>query len=982
MTLNSFKGGQLMCDYPQQDGRRSRLLDALPAIAWSASAETFRFTYVNPAAEAILGYPVSAWLDEPSFWIERLHPDDRHVAGLCHNETLAGRNHELVYRMIAADGRPVWLRDYVNVHCVKGQPVELFGVMVDITREREAEIAAMENRENFRRMVELSPDCIGVHVDGTYVYVNQAFVQLVGASSEAEIVGKTALSFVDPAYHDTLRERLARLSAGQSVPYTRMKYHRVDGSSLDVEAAALPMRYGNRDAVQVIARDITDRVRAEEELQAREARLQLLASGTHEAIWEWSPERQELWTNDACRRMLGATSDPDAFFEAWRARVHPEDLQKASAAVTRGAIGATETWRYEYRFRHADGTYGVVLDRGHNVNLENGERRVIGAMLDVTPQHEAERLRAAAEAKFRWLVEQSLVGVYMISRGRLTYINETGASMLGYTQAEMASIDLATVFHDADRPVAGFGGGRSEARVQRKDGTLLHVAFYQNEITVDGERIILGTCADISESVRAQQALEASEQRYRELVEGVSDILYTLDADGRFLSLNRSFERSTGYRVEEWIGREFTDLCVPRAMSAEIDEAAQPHIREYDLPARSGAQVTLEVSSQPRYVDGVVAGTIGMARDVTEQRTIARKLEDAKRMSSLGQVAASLAHEFNNVLMGIQPFVDVIARQPGQGRGVTDALGHMTRAIRRGKRASQEILRFANPKEPQLFPIDVRTWLPSFLGQLVVGLPASIALESSIADDVPLLCGDREHLEQVITNLVFNARDAVAGNGTIDVHVSRERDAHGADVVRISVCDDGPGVAPNMLDRIFEPLFTTKRNGTGLGLAIARRLMEGQRGALAAENRVGGGCAFHLLVPAAEAQTPAIESEAAGTNGVRRVLLVEDDASVGAGLESLLNAEGFETTWVRAAADACEAARRTRPQVAIIDVNLPDGNGVDLVPLLRADHAELPVVLSTGHVELSVSDEKQRIFSLMKPYELGELLEAIGSVTV
>jgi PAS domain S-box-containing protein len=99
----------------------------------------------------------------------------------------------------------VWLRDYVNVHSVDGVPIELFGVMVDVTRERDAEASSLEDRENFRRMVELSPDCIGVHVDETYVYVNQAFVQLLGAKSEAEIVGRNVFSFVDPASCESVR---------------------------------------------------------------------------------------------------------------------------------------------------------------------------------------------------------------------------------------------------------------------------------------------------------------------------------------------------------------------------------------------------------------------------------------------------------------------------------------------------------------------------------------------------------------------------------------------------------------------------------------------------------------------------------------------------------------------------------------------------------------------------------------------------------
>jgi PAS domain S-box-containing protein len=730
------------------DDRASRLLDAMPAIAWSASAQTFRFNYINPAAETLLGYPAERWLDEPHFWTEHLHPEDRYVAMVCHNETIAGRDHELVYRMIAADGRVVWLRDYVNVYRVDGVPVELFGVMVDITREREAEAASIQNRQNFQRMVERSPDCIGVHVDGTYIYVNQAFVQLLGANNEAEIVGKTVYSFVDDEYHELVRARLSRLQAGESVPYIRQTYRRADGSPLHVEVAALPLRYGNHDAVQVIARDISDRV-------------------------------------------------------------------------------------------------------------------------------------------------------------------------------------------------------------------------------------------------RAQEALQASEQRYRELVEDVTDILYTVDREGRFVSLNRSFERSTGYRVDEWIGRPFTELFTPPSVPPALHHFEQVLsgdrgiIREYDLLAKSGEIVTLEVSSQPRYVDGQVSGTIGMARDVTEQRTIARKLDAAKRMSSLGQVAASLAHEFNNVLMGIQPFVEVIERHAPPSRPVGDAIGHITRAISRGKRASQEILRFANPKEPQLFSIDVRTWLPTLLGQLVAALPATIALSSSMEPAVRFIRGDAEHLEQVITNLVFNARDAIGGTGTIHVDVSLAHAGAGeGEFVRIEVSDNGSGIPAELLEQIFEPLYTTKRNGTGLGLAIARRLMEAQGGTLAAGNLLEGGAAFHLLVPAAEAASPSLQVRDAGAARVSmRILLVEDDESVGAGLEELLKAEGHETTWVRAAGDASGAAREMRPHVAIIDVNLPDGNGIDLIPLLRMEHEELPVVLSTGHVELDLSSEKKRVLSLMKPYELDDLLRAIGNVT-
>ena len=254
-----------MNDTPDcQDERRSRLLDAMPAIAWSAAAQTFRFNYVNPgggdAPRLSRSHAGStSRTSGPSIFIPRTAT----CRMLCHNETVAGRNHELVYRIIAADGRTVWLRDYVNVHKVDGMPVELFGVMVDITREREAEEASLADRENFRRMVELSPDCIGVHVDETY-RLRQPGLRPTPRRNQrrGDRRPERLYSFVDPASHDSVRERLVQLRAGQSVPYIRQTFRRVDGSPLDVEVAALPLRYGNRDADQVIARDITEQVRA------------------------------------------------------------------------------------------------------------------------------------------------------------------------------------------------------------------------------------------------------------------------------------------------------------------------------------------------------------------------------------------------------------------------------------------------------------------------------------------------------------------------------------------------------------------------------------------------------------------------------------------------------------------------------------------------------------------------------------------------
>lgn len=962
----------------------------MPAIVWSADARTFRFTYVSAAAESILGFPARRWIDEPDFWASHLHPEDSDVPSRCHRATLEPRDHELLYRMIAADGRVVWLRDVVKVRVEDGVPTELYGVMIDVTREREAELALVESRESFKRLVELSPDCIGVHVDGTFVYVNEAFVRLVGASSAAEVIGRGAASFAYPTFHDAIRERHAQLRDGLPVPYMRQVYTRLDGALIDVEIAGLPITYEGKPAVRLVAHDITDRVRDEERLRSGETRLQTLASGTNEAIWEWDLDTGEFWTNAAYRELKGADTPGQTFLDDWFSRIHPDDVHLARERALSAVAGEQSSWRLEYRFRSQSGEYLVLLDRGRNVVTGDGRRRLIGAMLDITSLRQAESDRRDADAKFRSIVEQSLVGVYTRQGARLTYVNRAFAAMLGYEIDELLAMEDPTILiREPDRDsFLSSGGVPPLVHATSKNGRPLYLSVFDTPLTADGQHDVhIGTLVDVTAQHEAERELIDSERRYRELVDSVGDILFTVDAEGRFLSLSRSFETISGYSVADWIGEPFVKLFAEESAPQAVDHFRQTlagdsqTIRQYEISGKNGDVLTIEVTAQARSVDGVVVGTVGVARDVTQIRNAERKLDDARRVASLGQLAASLAHEFNNVLMGIQPFVELIERTAPAVPRVTDSIGHIKRAVARGKRASQEILRFANPQKARVSDIECAPWLASIVSQLRPTVPGNITLRSSVAADVKYAKADREQLDQIITNLVFNARDAMTQGGTIDLSMDRIPVAQSDDrwMVRVQVADDGPGIPEELAPRIFEPLFTTKRNGTGLGLPIAARLIEAIGGSLRLLPSPSGTC-FELLVPEGSAPEAALPLPVRPATTARRVLLVEDDEGVGEGLCKVLAAEGFETTWVRDIESALLRRIATQPDVAIIDINLPDGSGLDLLARLRETWQSLRVVLSTGHVERTYAEDPHTI-SLLKPYEVSDLLDAITTVT-
>jgi PAS domain S-box-containing protein len=732
------------------------LLDSLPAIVWTADAHTFRFTYVSAGAHRILGYPVERWVDDPNFWSDHIHPEDQTAISLCHSETMAARDHELLYRMIAADGREVWLRDRIRVHSENDTPVELSGVMFDVTAEIQALRALRQSEENYSRMINLSPDAIGVHTDGRYIYVNPSFTRLFGATSADELIGREVLSFIHPDFVDMVRSRHFDLASGEHVPLIRKKLIRLDGTYLDAEVMALSITFNGQPAVQVVIRDISEQVRAEE-------RIRLISAVTYEAIFEGDLVTNLFWSNPTYKEMIGDADQFDLAREQHLWRVHPDDRERVEAGMRLRLETGTARWSDEYRMELASGDFASILERGRTFRDSKGEpSHVLVALLDITA------LRHAEEQIHR-------IGL------------------------------------EATRE-------------------------------------------------RAQ-----SEQRYQQIVEGVSDVIYTLDIDGKITSMNRAFQTLTGFRVEDWIGRPFTDLLLPASIAPATENFLLTlHGSVGTAPwggrmrTASGGVIEIETSGQQRVMGDPTHGTIGIARDVTERNLMERRFEESKRLASLGNLAASIAHEMNNVLMAIQPSFEVLMRHPPASEQATAAHRRISATIGRGKRITGEILNYANPKKSALHSIEPQSWMAEVTLLIAPLLPESVELLVQSRLNDPLL-GDHQHLEQVITNLVLNAVQAMPGGGLLCVELTDEdpklRVSLGfkgdRPLARLTVRDNGSGIPTDVLPRIFDPLFTTKRSGTGLGLAIAKRLVEGQGGALTVESTEGCGTAFHIFLPMA-----------------------------------------------------------------------------------------------------------------------------------
>jgi signal transduction histidine kinase len=239
-----------------------------------------------------------------------------------------------------------------------------------------------------------------------------------------------------------------------------------------------------------------------------------------------------------------------------------------------------------------------------------------------------------------------------------------------------------------------------------------------------------------------------------------------------------------------------------------------------------------------------------------ERRKLKAKLEQADRLTSLGRLAATIAHEFNNVLMGIAPFVDVIRR----GRNIEASLDHISRSVKRGRRITEDILRFTQPAQPHRADFDVAPWIEQIELEARSLMPSTIAVETSLQSDDLRVNGDANQLQQIFLNLVLNARDAMRNVGTFTITARRELPGtrfsfgvleHPEAFIHFIVSDTGSGMSAETLRHIFEPLFTTKKTGTGLGLAVTHQVVQQHGGEIFVESQPGAGTTFHIFIPRA-----------------------------------------------------------------------------------------------------------------------------------
>jgi PAS domain S-box-containing protein len=494
-----------------------------------------------------------------------------------------------------------------------------------------------------------------------------------------------------------------------------------------------------------------------------------------------------------------------------------------------------------------------------------------------------------------------------------------------------------------------------EYRLRRHDGRYLWHNGRASPIRDDQGRIVrwFGTCTDIEDRKRAEEALRQSEARYRDLFENANDVIYTLDLEGRITSVNRRGELTLGYTPSECFGRSAADFVAPEyhermreALRRKLAGEASPTVYELEMIRKDGRRVVMEVSSRLIQEDGRPVGVQGIARDITERKQAEQALREADRRKD--EFLAMLAHELRNPLAPIRnaalvlkligpsdPRIaqarDLVERQVGHLARLIDDLLDVSR-ITRGKILLRK-------ERLDLVPL-VRAAGEDHRA-LLEGAGLSLSIE--LPDRPVCVVGDPTRLAQVVGNLLHNALKFTEAGGCVVVRLS----AGPGSAARVTVRDTGIGMGPEILAHLFEPFsqadrsLDRSRGGLGLGLALVQGLVELHGGSIRASSPgVGQGSEFVVSLPQVRGDSAPQAAPPPTLPGTKelRILIIEDNRDTAESLRMVLALAGHQVEVAYTGPEGVEKARRFGPNAVLCDIGLPGKmDGYAVARTLRAD---------------------------------------------
>jgi len=499
---------------------------------------------------------------------------------------------------------------------------------------------------------------------------------------------------------------------------------------------------------------------------------------------------------------------------------------------------------------------------------------------------------------------------------------------------------------------------------------------------MDGD-LLVRSIRYASERGRAVEALERREEHYRSLIENSMDLISILNLDGTIRYVSPSHERMLGYPLDELVGKNVLSFVHPddRAgvktalMNGNNGRPVECRIRHSD-----GSWRMLESFSRDLSHVAGVNGMVVNARDITERKHLEEQLHHSQRLEAVGRLAGGVAHDFNNLLMVITGYSHMLLDAMHLSDPARQDLEQVVKASERATDLTRQLLAFSRRQGVRASLVNLNVLVQEMDRMLRRVLGEGIELIIRLAPELKIVRADPGQMEQVILNMVVNARDAMPSGGELVIE-TRNSGAPGKECVTVAISDTGIGMDSQVLSRVFEPFFTTKEHGTGLGLATSYGIVKENGGELRVDSTPAKGTSFHIELPAA-GQTPEDlqpSGQKPAPRGTETILLVEDEDPVRRVVETMLKRHGYRVLASASSKEALASAEQHRGVIHLLitDMVMPGMSGRKMAECLVAGRPDMKVLYVSGYGDALAQSDAH---FLQKPFSTEELATKIREI--
>jgi len=663
--------------------------------------------------------------------------------------------------------------------------------------------------------------------------------------------------------------------------------------------------------------------------------------------------------------------------------------------------------------RHAGATKWLLVDAGPCLDANGAIERVVASYVDITERRKVEEALRDSEIRYRTLFESMDAAVLLMRGAECIDCNAATLDLFGAQCREEILGKTPLDFAPEYQP----NGMRSVDMVQQnvelalRNGT--H-AFEWLSSRVTGEPLYLDVrftpfalgdgdvfqciAIDISERKAAEEALRKSEARFRAIIEHATEGVLVADASTKAIRYaNPEACRMFGYALEDLVLLRVGDIHPPDALDVvrhSLERDARSELQSTCLRS-DGTEFQATIRSVPADIDRTPC-VVGFFKDETAARLLDEEREKTQRLEALGTLAGGIAHDFNNLLQGVFGFISVAKEMNNRPEVCLSMLEQAESALQRTISLTTQLLTFSRGGSPVKRPLQLQGAVANTARFALSGSRATLHVEHE--DDLWAVEADEGQIGQVVQNVVLNAAQSMSTGGNVTIALRNVGDSDPCrppqlapgEYVAIAVRDEGEGIAPELVPRIFDPYFTTKPKGSGLGLATSYSIIKSHGGFIDVTSELGRGSTFTIYLPSVGWKAePQVVPPAAERLALARVLVMDDDAMVRKSVAALLGALGHQVELAEhgeaAIAKYGDAHRAARPfDLVILDLTVRGGmGGLDTLESLRVIDPCVRAIVSSGYSDdASLSQFREHGFSaaLNKPYSIDDLRRTLADV--